>query len=1566
MCPRFPLPAHPLRLCCLLFVLLTALKPSASAQFAPATIEAMAGRTLKVTINSATGAFDGVEGSKCHFLPSYDGEDYDIVPVPASSEITPSTGWIQEYHVSGNVATLRLYDTVFDVNAMVTCSFTSATAGTFLLDAGVYGNESGTFTMAAANAPDSIAGTLFKVAITSGGGAYADSGSYWFRPGASGYSIEPDTGPLVASFGSYNYQRVQTYMGSVSYTGDTVVGSGMTSRMSFDTATTGTLTLEHPNGWQWGFQTGTFTMTPNTAPSVGSFSNTGNMTTIEDSPTGAIAFTVSDGQSLAGDVVVSAVSSVPGLVAAFQINRSGNSYSLVVVPGGNQYGSATVTVSATDPGGLTGSRSFTLNVNPVNDAPSISTIAPQTVVAGVVSAPVNFTVGDVETPPASLTVTAASSNTALVPNNALVLGGSGADRTITVTPTAGQGGTATITLTVKDAGNLTATRQFVLTLNAPPVISDIASRSINEDSAQIAIPFTVGDPLTPASALTVTAVSDNQAIIPNASLILGGSGANRTLSLTPIPDASGAAQITVTVNNGSGLTASDAFVLTVNSVNDAPLISTIDPQSLIAGSTSAALPFMVSDIDSPAASLTVSVASSNPAVLPPGGVVFSGTGANRSITVTAAPAIDGFSDIRLTVSDGSASSSSEFRVSVNAVANIPLRSVWKYLAPLTAGAVPANWKLPSYNDAAWAGGPAPLGFSTNGEDGEVTTIPTTGGKPFSVLFRKTFPVTNPAASPWLRCNLRRDDAAIVYLNGVELFRSNLTETGAVAYDTPARISLFGPGETSLISRVVPASALVPGTNVFAVEVHQINAGSSDLGFDMEVIPLTSAPPVISPFDDWKYLSLTAAAVPPASDWKLLSFSDAAWPSGLGVFGFGGDGEVTTLPTASGNPFTSYYRKKFTVSGAAQIKGLRLNLRRDDGAVVYLNGVEKWRSNMPDGVAITHATPARSALGVTNETHRHLRDVTATGLVEGENVIAVEVHQYDASSTDMGFDLGLEAIDYTPDTPPWITEVPDGTAIPGQSSGHVFYVGDETTPARDLVVSATSSRPDLVVPFDMVTGPDGSSRTVGLRVPDRVPSGSAVITLTVSDGINRSTSSFIRTVQAPGSAVKLASWGGNELGQLGNGTVVNSAAPVSVAMPEALMDKTPVQVSAGYFHSLVLFSDASMAAWGANTSGQLGHNAVSFQNAPAAVPVAGVLTGRVVSAVVAGGAFSLALCTDSTIAAWGSGTYGELGTGNVGSSPTPVAVLKTGVLAGKTVTAVAAGRRHALALTSEGRIVSWGANYYGMLGNSSEFESAAPVNVSHTGPLAGKTVAAIAAGEFHSLALCTDGTLAAWGYNYYGQLGNGNNTYSTVPVAVNMSGVLAGRTPVAISAGAEHSLVLCSDGSLVAWGGNIFGQVGDGSFLTRTLPALVTVSPALAGKVPVQIDAGNYSSQAVYADGSIAVWGSTGGNTPALVDLSSVLPGRRAVSVSGGYSFATVLTVPRQPSFHISTLQHLPVGDMLIGFPTRQGVPYDIEYSDALPVWTRWGTVQGTGGELTTRLPNFGSPTGRFFRAVSGP
>lgn len=157
-----------------------------------------------------------------------------------------------------------------------------------------------------------------------------------------------------------------------------------------------------------------------------------------------------------------------------------------------------------------------------------------------------------------------------------------------------------------------------------------------------------------------------------------------------------------------------------------------------------------------------------------------------------------------------------------------------------------------------------------------------------------------------------------------------------------------------------------------------------------------------------------------------------------------------------------------------------------------------------------------------------------------------------------------------------------------------------------------------------------------------------------------------------------------------------------------------------------------------------------------------------------------------------------------------------------------------------------------------------------------------AGGAHSLALCADGTLAAWGWNKYGQLGVPGNTQSPIPVAIDMGAVGTGTTVARIAIGGNHSLALEADGRLVAWGDNASGQLGNNSLNPSDVPVAVEASGLAAGACCMVLASGSATQH------SLAVFGlPAGGTTPhptRLRSLAVVGSGRDAASDPIAYAF----------------------------------------------------------------------------------
>jgi hypothetical protein len=203
-----------------------------------------------------------------------------------------------------------------------------------------------------------------------------------------------------------------------------------------------------------------------------------------------------------------------------------------------------------------------------NTAPTISAVAAQTTGEDTATGPIAFGVDDATTQPDSLIVTASSSDQSVVSSGGIALGGSGANRSVVLTPEPNASGSTTITLSVGD-GELSAETSFLLTVspvNDAPVVSALSNLTINMNAATGVLPFTVEDIDDVAEDLVVSAVSSNQLLLPDGNLALGGAGVDRTITATPLSGQTGAANVTVTVSDGSATDAT-SFVLTVVNPN---------------------------------------------------------------------------------------------------------------------------------------------------------------------------------------------------------------------------------------------------------------------------------------------------------------------------------------------------------------------------------------------------------------------------------------------------------------------------------------------------------------------------------------------------------------------------------------------------------------------------------------------------------------------------------------------------------------------------------------------------------------------------------------------------------------------------------------------------------------------------------------------------------------------------------------------------------------------------------------------------------------------------------------
>lgn len=339
-----------------------------------------------------------------------------------------------------------------------------------------------------------------------------------------------------------------------------------------------------------------------------------------------------------------------------------------------------IRVRTTDQGGLTFDKNFTITVNDVNEAPSIT--------AGQV-----FNIAENSSQNASVGTVFANDPDSGAPFNlrTFSITAGNTNEAFSIDPATGQitvsnaapldfetNQTFVLTIALADGGGASAVPTTVTVqltnLNEAPTISALGSESIPEDGVSGTLTFTIGDPETAAGNLTVQATSSNQSLVPNANLILSGTGGSRGLVISPLADQTGTATITVTVSDGVTST-TRTIPLTVVPINDAPTLSSFPSPAIFENHSTGPIAFTVGDVDNALSSLTITITSSNPAVIPNSSIVIDGTGANRALTATPLPNRSGATVITVTVSDGALTAIEEFDVTVTAVDDPPVLSV---------------------------------------------------------------------------------------------------------------------------------------------------------------------------------------------------------------------------------------------------------------------------------------------------------------------------------------------------------------------------------------------------------------------------------------------------------------------------------------------------------------------------------------------------------------------------------------------------------------------------------------------------------------------------------------------------------------------------------------------------------------------------------------------------------------------------------------------------------------------------------------------------------------------------
>ena len=333
--------------------------------------------------------------------------------------------------------------------------------------------------------------------------------------------------------------------------------------------------------------------------------------------------------------------------------------------------------------------------------------------------------------------------------------------------------------------------------------------------------------------------------------------------------------------------------------------------------------------------------------------------------------------------------------------------------------------------------------------------------------------------------------------------------------------------------------------------------------------------------------------------------------------------------------------------------------------------------------------------------------------------------------------------------------------------------------------------------------------------------------------------------------KLFAWGEKLSGPLGHRRISDPYTPDTPQLinPNQFQGKTLQSIYADNTYTLVLCNDNSLFAWGESRAGQLGLGHTNNQHTPRQINP-NCFQGKTIQYIYKGNLHNLALCQDGTLFSWGHNYFGELGLGHRQKQNSPQRIHNEH-FQGKTLQSIQTGLFCTYALCTDGTLFSWGCNDHGQLGlgNTTEYNTPQQINHNH---FYGRTIQSIHTGRSYTLALSTDGSLFAWGYNIYGQLGLGHTNNQHTPQQINPN-CFQGKTIQSFYPKENHTLALCANGSLFSWGNNDDGQLGLGHNNSQTTPQ--QIDPNKFQDTTIQsIYACNYHSYALCTNGTLFAWG----------------------------------------------------------------------------------------------------------------
>ena len=807
--------------------------------------------------------------------------------------------------------------------------------------------------------------------------------------------------------------------------------------------------------------------------------------TDEDVPAG-LTFTISDVETPAGNLTVRGASTNPELVADAGITfaGSGATRTVTVRPLTNGFGSTFIILTVRDSNGDETETGFVLFVNEVDDSPLLAAPANRTIAEDGATGALQFWLDDIDTPVGAVVINTWSSDQEIVPDENIIVAGSGTNRNIQVTPAANAFGPVTIFIKADD-GNTATTSEFALTVspvNDRPTLDDLPSMILLEDAGQQEVALTVGPGALNESSdvLSVTAVSSLPGVIPNP-IGVNVAGVWK-LRFTPAANASGQPLITVTVIDGrpTNSTVLKTFQVTVQPVNDPPTLDPIATLNLSEDPPQQNVTLTgISAGGGEAQSLTFNAASSDPALVSHPTISYTDGNPTGVLRFTVAGGVTGNATITVRLSDGTDEVVQSFAVNVNDVNDAP---VFVSTIPnlTTPEDTPINAPFTLMDEESYSARLTLTAISTN-----TTLVP-----------NANIVIHGSDSNRWVTITPATN---LFGLTRITVTASDGTNNSSMSFNLTVTSVNDAPTLNPPPNRVLtenPPNQTISFTG--------IGAGAANESQTLTVRVTSSNPSLVPPPSSVSYTS------PNTTGSFVLN------PANQGT----GSSLITVRLSDNGSPsngiertFTVYIRP--TANSLPALTGLIGRSTPEDTPITFSFGVNDsatpvsslivgaQASNQdlvpPDGIAITGTTTTRS-MTITPAANRF-----------GTTTITVWVLDDQSGYTSSNFVFQVMAANDRPTISPIPAQfVNRGTNMPPVA----FTIEDAETPAHFLTVAATSSNQGLLPNGNIVLGGSGTDRSImAYPVPGQI--GSATINVTVTDGNSLgNNTSFVLTVSPP--------------------------------------------------------------------------------------------------------------------------------------------------------------------------------------------------------------------------------------------------------------------------------------------------------------------------------------------------------------------------------------------------------------------------------------------------------------------